>query len=695
MSFTRNRRLYLVLMIILCLAMPGIHADWNYFQSDIPPIGFGDLCLLDTNNIYFAGLHGLCYRLSDDIWEAIPTYLSHGDFLYAIWAVNENCIYAGGYNGSLIFWNGAMWNPVNHGSTSRISNIWGTSEDNVYVLGGGLHHWNGEVWQKTLDIGGWGIWGSGPDDVFILSGYDKISHFDGIEWTEQEHPVLSPVDLHGTAPDNVYLAGGYGMIAHYDGSNWTLQNTGTLEDFTDIWCVSENSVYAIADNLWHFDGEFWSKVENTTFDGQGPTEMVYVSDDEMHFIGDGKICKWDGSELKYIEWITQRYLRACWGSYPDRFFAAGEECFKYENGEFTQVEAPEIRTVLEFGPDSVFALSSFELNYWDGVSWELIGEFPHEEALFTDIWGQSSDDVWITGYTNYYGQIIMSHWDGETLEDIFLSESIQEGYWDVWGLDPACLWVIDDMSIYQFDSTVPSIETIYTHHDHKVNLNDIYGFSEDDIYVACDKGVMLHWDGVDWNEIQVETLLNFWKFEVLEDGTVLALTNNGFHYFYQGEWLPSHTIYGGLYSVIGDSLDDLMGFGGIGQINQYDGTDLALEFTSYVSSVIKGEPYYIDALLFNPGEPLDDVPVVIYLDVFGELFFWPDWEWYDSDNPPAIEIQYIVMQKPVTVVEVIPEFVFPEDLDPNHMTGVRFYGAMLTEDLSGIRGDFGVMAFSY
>lgn len=53
------------------------------------------------------------------------------------------------------------------------------------------------------------------------------------------------------------------------------------------------------------------------------------------------------------------------------------------------------------------------------------------------------------------------------------------------------------------------------------------------------------------------------------------------------------------------------------------------------------------------------------------------------------------MHKPVTVVEVIPEFVFPENLDPSHMTGVRFYGAMLTDDLSAIRGEFGVMAFSY
>ncbi|HPQ39713.1 MAG TPA: hypothetical protein PLV45_05010 [bacterium] len=692
MSVRLRHTAFILSASCLFLCIHSVSAGWYRYQEP-EYTNYNDIAVTNSGTVYVVGDEGICYRLSDEILEELHTFVNLD--LNAIWAFSDTCIYAGGEANTLLKWNGGFWNSESFlFSRHNIMDLWGSSEDDLYLLASELYHWDGNSWTEIPGIRGSSIWGSGPNDVFVVFGNGVIYHFDGTEWTEMQIPDVSVLDIHGNGPNDVYGVGAYGNVIHYDGNTWTHQNSGTQDPLLEVVCAGENNIYAASDNLWHYDGAFWTEMEEANLPGM-TTEIAYVSDDEMYFSGPN-IATWNGVTIEKYDWITIIPVYAAWGDYPDDFYTAGYEILHCREGQWFSFDSPEIRHVLPLGENNLYAVNWHEFYFWDGDSWDLLGEY--DSGTFTDIWGNSLDNIWIPAATAYFGAPTMWHWDGENFEDVFHStkDIVYSGYSRIWGQDPACLFMIYDYEIFSFDSTAPSVESIFTFSGDSHRINDIHGFSENDVYAACDDGIMLHWDGLVWTEQQVNTTDNFTELVELNDGTLIACTARGFHYLYDDIWLPSHQG-DRIKTAIGDSLNDLMTFGINGKIMVFDGFDLSMEFISVNDDCVAtgGESFWIDAILFNPGDSLYNVPVVIYMDIFGELYFWPEWKYYDPNNPPEIEIQYLDLVGTSTRFTVIPEFIFPKNTGSEFITGIRFYGAMLTDDLSNIRGDFGVMTFSY
>jgi predicted outer membrane repeat protein len=116
---------------------------------------------------------------------------------------------------------------------------------------------------------------------------------------------------------------------------------------------------------------------------------------------------------------------------------------------------------------------------------------------------------------------------------------------------------------------------------------------------------------------------------------------------------------------------------------------------TYSVEVQMPSPYYIPddtcwmkICLENTVEPIRSVPVVVILDVYGVYWFWDDW----GESFDYVDFDVPLGKKPITI---IPAFNWP-DTGSATIEGIRFWGAMLTPDLTDILGGLnGVGVFSF
>lgn len=115
---------------------------------------------------------------------------------------------------------------------SGVSSIWGSSADDVWLVGGAMYHIAGDGALARLapvtTAGLVGVWGSGPRDLWVVGVGGTVLRGDGQTWT----PLR---DVPGLGNKSVLVG-----------------VTGTSA--SDVWLASIN------EGLWHFDGAVWQRL---------------------------------------------------------------------------------------------------------------------------------------------------------------------------------------------------------------------------------------------------------------------------------------------------------------------------------------------------------------------------------------------------------------------------------------------------
>jgi len=183
---------------------------------------------------------------------------------------------------------------------SVLRDVWGTDENNVYAVGGlringqavGILKWDGTSWTPQNNQGGFdAIYGFSENDIWVVGG--GVFHFDGVEWEQKDSKLVNGhievldsvlhnntdfISIWGTSSSNLYLGSsgrgeyGNGKIIHWDGEKASVVYTYTVDGqsgIVDIYGISENDIFAAGMNdlpatdiLLHFDGISW-KPDNT------------------------------------------------------------------------------------------------------------------------------------------------------------------------------------------------------------------------------------------------------------------------------------------------------------------------------------------------------------------------------------------------------------------------------------------------
>lgn len=205
------------------------------------------------------------------------------------------------------------WKPVLEHLDGALLSVWGTSERDVWAVGGPLGNsgfdslvvrFDGTTWRRPRPGGTdtfWWVHGTGPSDVWLVGERGRITHWDGTRFEERTSGTTATLfGVWASAPDDAWAVGGLpdqhqgpnDVLLHWDGAAWKPE---ALPEATNValfkvWGSSKDDVYVVGANgvVWHRTGGAWKREAKgiaqgrlTTVTGCSATEIIAVGGREL------------------------------------------------------------------------------------------------------------------------------------------------------------------------------------------------------------------------------------------------------------------------------------------------------------------------------------------------------------------------------------------------------------------------------
>lgn len=90
-----------------------------------------------------------------------------------------------------------------------------------------------------------------------------------------------------------------------------------------------------------------------------------------------------------------------------------------------------------------------------------------------------------------------------------------------------------------------------------------------------------------------------------------------------------------------------------------------------------GDPCWVSLIVANSRDEAEDVALFVILDVYGSLFFWPEWNEFGYSE---MTLQPLAEE----TITVIPEFSWP--VSTGSASGIIFYSGMTDPEMIHING---------
>jgi hypothetical protein len=250
------------------------------------------------------GERGVILRQNGSSWmeESVGT----GYDLAGVWQQSGIAIAVGRYTADGLDWRqailmntGAQWMDAGPmGDAQRLYDVWGTDPANVYAVGwaGEILHYNGNSWS-ILDVGNGdaaylkAVHGTSADNVIAVGRTDDlralVCRFDGTSWTKvtlNDAEELSGVWV--LDPANAFAVGPGGAIRRFDGTVWQRMKSPTRAPLFCAWGSGASDVYAggLDGTLLHFDGTRWRELRPPA--NRSIAAISGRSSGEVYFAGD-------------------------------------------------------------------------------------------------------------------------------------------------------------------------------------------------------------------------------------------------------------------------------------------------------------------------------------------------------------------------------------------------------------------------
>lgn len=363
----------------------------------------------------------------------------------------------------------------------------GNGHANLYVLG---RYWNSDNWsdwiwgtlsrfngQALVDL--WSragcmhhaLWISPADDIMTVGGACYLTRRDTI-WTHADIPSnLHLADIWGTAANDIYAAGWSG-VAHYDGATWSPVESGTSSYLRAISGVPGGDVFAVGEDgaVARGRGAAWSA--QTIGDVRTIRSLWGRAANDIYAVGESArgdvILHYDGQiwQLQHLE--ASRRLNAIWGAPTGPIFVVGAPALILRNDGAGWQETPNAAAVSAgaiFGcaADTIYAAGRGIWRY-DGTDWALL-DTGYPALELSSIWCGRGGRVVAAGHTSWYGDAILTY-DGSTWSQ-----------------------VCPDYPTWTGEPTM-----------------SVWGFADDDVYVAGWSNTLIHFDGSRWATIDLGIL---------------------------------------------------------------------------------------------------------------------------------------------------------------------------------------------
>lgn len=203
-----------------------LNTIYGFDEKDIWTAGFGRV----DNNVYalIAHWNGKWW----DTWR-----LKEYPQISALWGTSSNNIYAVGSNGTILHFNGSVWQKIESGTSLYLTNIFGFENGHFFVCGGSIEtntgillKYNGTTIEKVIErsyikdsLSGimTGIWGSDENNLYVSCDGGLFFSKEG-SWSKlsvpNDHTLIR--NIRGNDSNNLFIPGSFGMILHFNGNSW-------------------------------------------------------------------------------------------------------------------------------------------------------------------------------------------------------------------------------------------------------------------------------------------------------------------------------------------------------------------------------------------------------------------------------------------------------------------------------------------
>jgi hypothetical protein len=225
--------------------------------------------------------------------------VSKTSFVHDVAIINENDMWAVGdfsvgdslYNA--VHWDGLTWTLktiyyIYQGQRyfSPLRAVYGFSANDVWVGSTQPMHWNGTVWEQ-FDITSsifngyiFKIWGTSSNNVYIVGTNGAIAHFDGVGWSAmQSGTTLALTDVFGVSSTELYVSGdqpsqGLGIILKSNGITWqTIVESAFIDssvlfkpklygETVGVWRDEQGTLYTVGNLMYQYKNGRWDYVHS-------------------------------------------------------------------------------------------------------------------------------------------------------------------------------------------------------------------------------------------------------------------------------------------------------------------------------------------------------------------------------------------------------------------------------------------------
>ena len=285
------------------------------------------------------------------------------------------------------------------------------------------------------------IWGSSHNDVYVvghssMGGLGGMWHYDGNHWTNvhlntteggQIDGATDLYSIYGFSNNDIYAAGeriiGYNpnppptfidssLIVHYDGSAWKRVNIYNGESLNDIYGSSSNDIWAGGQgkNLFHFNGNKWETDSinvNVPYGFTFQTNTISYYNSNYYLMGYGNNNS-TGESIYYFfkrvsnSWVLQDSFsdinggnpfghRLCQSSLPD-VYSNGYGIFKYNNSSWNKIFNSDypVSCMWGTGNNNIFAVSTGVFHY-NGTDWKQIEQLNNPQIDYYAVWTDGTE----------------------------------------------------------------------------------------------------------------------------------------------------------------------------------------------------------------------------------------------------------------------------------------------------------------
>jgi hypothetical protein len=201
----------------------------------------------------------------------------------------------------LAHYDGHAWQDVESPSSSMLTQVWGSSATDVWVLDvlGKVFHFDGRSWSAMPELSGDAIGGTAADDVW-LAQRGTLVHWDG----RQQATFVSPardiiIAIYAFSPDDVWAGGGGGTLIHWDGNAWSDRSPGSTLYNVALWGAAADDFWAVGNggNRLHWDGQM---LDTQAQDYTGFEGIAGRSSKDIWGVGS---CCWD-DDKRELAWAS-------------------------------------------------------------------------------------------------------------------------------------------------------------------------------------------------------------------------------------------------------------------------------------------------------------------------------------------------------------------------------------------------------